>query len=273
MPLNNRSLRILVSIVSIPVIVSICIIGKIPFLIFSLIIGMVSFYEFSRMALKKKNYVNNILGLFFTLIIIINSYSEFVSLKILFLIISVFLFGAELFREKNSSINNIGSTLVGLFYIGLFTASLVRIREFYAGDDLLYSQSGFIIVSAMVAIWVCDSAAYFFGTAFGKHKLFPRVSPNKSWEGTLAGFVFAVIAMAAAKIIILDFFSWLDIIIIGVIIGSMGQIGDLIESMLKRDAGVKDSSAIIPGHGGVFDRFDSLFFTAPIIYIYMYLFF
>ena len=125
----------------------------------------------------------------------------------------------------------------------------------------------------MFSIWACDTAAYFIGSAIGKHKLFPRVSPNKSWEGSIAGFIFAVAAFYVSKILMLDFINLTDAIILGVIVGTVGQLGDLIESLLKRDAEVKDSSSLIPGHGGVFDRFDSLLLTAPIVYIYMTLFF
>jgi phosphatidate cytidylyltransferase len=97
----------------------------------------------------------------------------------------------------------------------------------------------------------------------------PRVSPNKSWEGAVAGFVFAVSGMIAARELVLDFLTMRDAVAIGFIVGLFGQIGDLIESLLKRDTHVKDSSSIIPGHGGILDRFDSLLFTAPIVYLYL----
>ena len=139
-------------------------------------------------------------------------------------------------------------------------------------DLKFHKRKRLLIISIFAAIWICDSAAYYIGTAFGKHKLFVRVSPKKSWEGAIAGFVFAILAMIASKIIVLDFLSWNSTIGIGIIIGVLGQIGDLIESLFKRDSGVKDSSNLIPGHGGIFDRFDSLIFTAPLILILLILF-
>jgi phosphatidate cytidylyltransferase len=129
-----------------------------------------------------------------------------------------------------------------------------------------------LIIAIFASIWVCDSAAYFIGSAVGKHKLFPRVSPNKSWEGAIAGFIFAVITLIAAHTLLLDEISMVDAVIIGIIVGVFGQFGDLIESLVKRDAGVKDSSSIIPGHGGIFDRFDSILFSAPCIFLYIHLF-
>ena len=137
-----------------------------------------------------------------------------------------------------------------------FSSILPEIGQ--AAIDHVYRWGGYTVISIFVMIWICDSAAYYAGSAFGKHKLFPRVSPNKSWEGTFFGFIFAVITAVAAKYIVLDYLPLGSAVIIGVIVGSVGQLGDLIESLLKRDAGVKDSSQFIPGHGGVLDRFDSL---------------
>ena len=175
----------------------------------------------------------------------------------------------ELFRNKESAISNLGITLLGIFYIGFFSAALVDLREFYNDSAFTYFQGGYLIISILISIWICDSAAYFIGIAFGKHKLMPRISPNKSWEGAIAGFIFSVITMIAAKALFLEFLEWRDTIAIGIIVGIIGQFGDLIESMIKRDSRVKDSSSIIPGHGGILDRFDSLLFTAPAVYLYL----
>ena len=175
----------------------------------------------------------------------------------------------ELFRNKGSVVKNLGATVLGIIYIGLFSSALIAIREFYPNVNELYPRGGFVIISMLAAIWVCDSAAFFGGTALGKHKLFPRISPNKSWEGALLGFLFAILTMLLAKLIVLDFLSWTNVIVLGIIIGIIGQLGDLVESSIKRDAGIKDSSSIIPGHGGIFDRFDSLLFSAPAIWLYL----
>jgi phosphatidate cytidylyltransferase len=104
---------------------------------------------------------------------------------------------------------------------------------------------------------------------FGKHRLFERVSPKKSWEGAVFGFIFSVLTMITAKMLVLDYLSYQHAIVLGLLIGVFGQLGDLIESRFKRDAGVKDSSSLIPGHGGVYDRFDSLVYISPIVYLYI----
>jgi phosphatidate cytidylyltransferase len=200
----------------------------------------------------------------------------------LFLFLTIVMI-VELFRNKGSVFLNAGFTIFGVMYVGIFLASLTGIRELFgaefpyhlamqyvpatspASDESLhsvtYTWGGLTIISIFVSIWMCDTMAYFGGLSMGKHKLFPRVSPNKSWEGAVWGFVGAVLTMIIFQIYFLPYLKLHQAVIIGVIIGVFGQIGDLIESLLKRDADVKDSSSLIPGHGGVFDRFDSLIFV------------
>lgn len=270
--MSNRITRVIVAILAIPFLLGLAYLGEIPFLIFALVVGLVSLYEFSTMLKNKNVFVCNLVGFISVALIILNAYFHLFKLDTFLLLAIPLLLLIELFRNKLSAINNISGTLLGIFYIGFFSSALIGIREFYIDDQLNYSNGGFIIISILITLWMTDSAAYFIGTALGKHKLFPRVSPNKSWEGAIAGFAFAIITLAVLKFVLLDFLDWVDIIAFGIIIGIFGQLGDLIESLIKRDAGVKDSSNIIPGHGGIFDRFDSLLFSAPIIYLYLLLF-
>lgn len=267
--LNNLSARVIIALIGIPLIAVVSLLGKIPFLIFVLAIGLISYLEYSRMLRNKKIYTNKIIGTVSVALIIINEYKNFIEYHILFLCITVLLLLFELFRNKESASANLGSTLLGIFYIGFFSAAIIDLREFYKESVFTYNQGGYLMISILASIWICDSAAYFIGTAYGRHKLMPRVSPNKSWEGAIAGFVFAIIGMIAAREVVLEFMELQNAILIGFIIGTFGQIGDLIESLLKRDAHVKDSSSIIPGHGGILDRFDSLLFTAPVVYLYL----
>ncbi len=195
----------------------------------------------------------------------------------------------ELFRNKGSAILNLGTTFLGIVYIPLFFGTLVGLRQTFipsdfpvyryfpqaAGicDPMVVSQidrwGGYTIIAVLATIWICDTAAFQAGMAAGKHKLFPRVSPNKSWEGAVAGFIAAIVTALAARALVLQYLPLSGAIIIGVIVGVIGQLGDLAESLLKRDAGVKDSSAILPGHGGIFDRFDSLLLVSPCVYLYI----
>lgn len=269
MAIGNTAVRILVSVFAIPALVLLSFLGGVYFLSFVLIISGISFYEFSVMAKLKDAKVNINLGLIAVIFLIINQYRFFFSQYNFLIAFFVVLLVFELFRNNGSAIQNIGATLLSVFYMGIFGSTLVGVREIYPNINELYNNGGYLIISIFATIWICDSAAFFGGTALGKHKLFPRVSPKKSWEGAIFGFVFAILAMILAKYLVLNFLSLKNALVIGFIIGTFGQIGDLAESLLKRDAGLKDSSHLIPGHGGIFDRFDSLLFSSPIIYLYL----
>lgn len=269
MVVGNTAQRVIVAIITIPLIIALCYFGKIYFFLFTAGIGLISYYEFHLLAKNKGAFTNLLIGLIAVLCILIGSYNHVTNYYSWFIIIVLVVTLYELFRNIGSAINNIGATLFGIMYIGMFTSTLISIREKYSAPGNLYEQGGYIIIALLASIWLCDSAAFFIGIRFGKHKLFPRISPKKSWEGAIAGFVFSVLTMIVAKFFVLDFFQWTTIIALGIIVGIVGQIGDLVESMLKRDAGVKDSSALIPGHGGIFDRFDSLLYTAPVIFLYL----
>jgi len=213
----------------------------------------------------------------------------FSQLQFLLVVLLVFLLAVlliELFRQKGSAILNASTTVAGVCIISLFFGTLIHVRELfpfgfpvhkffptsYAGDAelaLISRWGGYTIVSIFASIWMCDTFAYFGGSTFGRHKLFERVSPNKSWEGAVFGFAAALLTMMVARATVLDYLRVQDALVIGAIVGIFGQLGDLVESRFKRDAGVKDSSAIIPGHGGVYDRFDSLVFVAPLVYLYI----
>lgn len=262
---NNTLKRVVVSVIFIPGILYISYFGKIPFLLFVLAIGMVSFFEFMKFSQLKKNSPQIAIGILSVGTIILNKSLNFIEYYDLLLAIVVVLSLSELFRNKGSAIYNIGVTLLGLLYIGFFTSSILAIRE----NFFIYERGGFLMMAIIITIWVCDSAAFFGGINLGKHKLFPRVSPKKSWEGAIFGFVFSIIAMIVAKYLVLEFLKLEQAIIIGAIVGTVGQMGDLIESLFKRDAGVKDSSNLIPGHGGIFDRFDSLLVASPVIFLYI----
>ena len=211
------------------------------------------------------------------------------SFLILFLVFIPLIIALELFRIKGSAIANIAATIFGVAYVSFFFGALVGLRELFVPSDFpvylhfhipgpsvpddvvatIDRWGSSTVLTVFASIWICDSAAYFAGRAFGRHKLFERVSPNKTWEGAVAGLVFAVAAFVLGKYLVLPYLGLRDAFVCGAIVGVIGQLGDLAESLLKRDAGVKDSSSLIPGHGGVLDRFDSLLFVSPIIYCYL----
>lgn len=195
----------------------------------------------------------------------------------------------ELFRNRPGAIANVAVTLFGAAYLGIFLGSLVGLRELFVPEDFpvyayfggagqvatadaadtLHQWGGATVIALFAAIWICDSAAYFAGRAFGRHLLFERVSPKKTWEGAVAGCCAAIATFLVARALVLPYLPLAGAIVCGAVVGTFGQAGDLAESLLKRDAGVKDSSTLIPGHGGVLDRFDSLMFASPLIFLYL----
>ncbi|HTK82563.1 MAG TPA: phosphatidate cytidylyltransferase [Bacteroidota bacterium] len=305
--------RILTAVVAIPIIIAICMAGDLYFFLFVAAASALALHEFYGLAKAKGGNPQATLGIFVGFLVNLSFYhlklQAFIvgaflksgvaipypsQTQLLFMIIilgSCLIGIVELFRDKGSAITNVSTTLFGILYVSLFFGTFVGLRELFTSQDpvvyrlfvtqlgisdpdRIYRFGGFMVISLFAMIWICDSAAFHAGTAMGKHKLFPRVSPNKSWEGAIFGFIFAIAAACAAKYLVLDFLPLGAAIIVGIIVGTIGQIGDLFESLLKRDAGVKDSGTLIPGHGGALDRFDSLLLVAPLVYYYIdYVFF
>ncbi len=172
----------------------------------------------------------------------------------------------ELFSDKENSGQNISATMAGILFVPILLGTAIDIRQF---DSLMGTQ---LTLALVLSVWACDSAAFIFGTKFGDKKIFPRVSPNKSWVGSIAGLIasLSVFQLFYQQGWLGDYFSMKDAIVFGIITGVFGQIGDFAESLLKRDANVKDSGTLLQGHGGVLDRFDSLIFATPLTYLYIH---
>ena len=151
--------------------------------------------------------------------------------------------------------------LLGLLWAGGLLAVTAALRLFPAG-------AGWLVLACGLA-WGSDSGAYFAGRAFGRHKLYEKVSPNKTWEGAIGGVISATFIAFAVRAILPVDIPVLDLFILAPIGAALGQVGDLAESLLKRSVGVKDSGSIMPGHGGLFDRLDALLFTGPTVFAYL----
>jgi phosphatidate cytidylyltransferase len=267
----NLTRRIVTSVLFLPVLVYIAGEGGIYYLILIEMGIGIGTYEFFGMLEARKLAPYKTLGTFCALLLGLTAYHQsslftYLILTILLLALSI----SELSRCKNEqAINNISATIFGAMYVGWLMSHLVLLRELPFAMDQPYSSGTGYALLPFVLTWSCDSVAYFFGTKFGKHKLMPRISPGKSWEGAVAGGCAAVIAAFVYQQWYAHFLSWFDCVVLGAFTGVLAQVGDLVESLLKRDAEVKDVSATIPGHGGVLDRFDSLLFTAPMMYYYL----
>lgn len=174
----------------------------------------------------------------------------------------LFLYIATLYRRTAHPIQDLVFSLFGLLYVVVPFLFFIALG-FVQGDFNGYIPLGFLIL-----LWTNDTGAYLTGRSMGKHKLFERISPNKTWEGFIGGVLLAMVGggILSHCFEIFPLWCWLSI---GFIIGVFGTLGDLVESMLKRNMGVKDSGSLLPGHGGLLDRFDGLLMAAPLVYLFL----
>lgn len=265
--------------------------SSLSFAILFLLVMLASLHEFYSMLVRAKIHAQVVYGMLIAAMFYVFSFLNavgFIPIQFIFLffpLISV-IYLTELFRRENRPIHNIAFTLLGLSYIAL-PFSLMNYIVFHSGDQMVgTSREGMDIVNfifqpeveikyhfqILLGIffinWMNDSGAYFTGVPFGKHKLFKRISPKKSWEGFLGGAFFAMVTgvLLARFFHVLALQDWIAIAVIVVIFSTLG---DLVESMLKRYLGLKDSGNILPGHGGMLDRFDGVIFSTPIIFAYL----
>ncbi len=268
---NNNSSRVLVNVVGVPSLLSIIYLGDtliIP--IFSIFLSIIIFLAAKEIKplVEPRGGDPSILTLILFLIILQScrlfgldiqriSYSLFVSLLSFAMIV-------EIFRAKKSPLFNISIITFSFIWLGFMLGSLSELRN-------LPGDIGFkVTLAVFVSVWICDSAAFIFGKKFGEKNILPKVSPNKTWIGTISGAFSSIIFLII--LYQLNYFpliiSFYDVIVIALITGVLGQFGDWTESLLKREADIKDTSNILMGHGGILDRFDSLIFASPAVFMY-----
>jgi len=158
------------------------------------------------------------------------------------------------------------------FFAQFYCAGLLSILNFIVFDPATKQYFHAFVLLIFIFVWINDTFAYLTGITFGKHPLFQRISPKKSWEGFLGGFMFVVLSSLAIAYYFPEIINWRHSLTLGILTVIFSTYGDLVESLLKRTRGVKDSGTFLPGHGGFLDRFDSIILTAPAVFIYMELF-
>jgi phosphatidate cytidylyltransferase len=173
-------------------------------------------------------------------------------------------------EEMNKALASASATAFGVVYVALLASFLIGVRMLSdsAKPATVSHLSSKLLTMFFAMVMMTDTGAYYTGRLIGRHKLAPRVSPGKTIEGAVGGFVMAVVTGFLCKLIFFPEIPLAHALVLGAAIGAIGQIGDLAESMLKRGAGVKDSGNLLPGHGGMLDRIDSILFCAPILYYY-----
>ena len=254
--------------------VTMAVLNKFFFILFVLALTIGGLYEFFYLIKKKGIPIYSYIGIFIGVLIPASIYTRFALTKnweLLFIVLALLLILLLQFgrRDNSNAIVGISTTLFGVLYVSWFFSFLVKIRfQLLPNSDIAgIKLLAFIILVTKFG----DIGALLVGSRFGKHPLIPRISPNKSIEGSLGSFAFSMFAAVLAKSFLpaeLKFPLW-HVILIGAFFGGIGQLGDLSESLIKRDCNVKDSGKLLPGMGGVLDVIDSLLFTAPAFYLYM----
>ncbi len=248
--------------------------------LFALITGL-SIWEYCGLVNQKEDvtinrFIATVAGVYFFLAVAAfrTGYATNFVIFVPYLLTIVYLFISELYTGNKDAINDWAYTMLSQMYIALpFSMINILAFEHSAFDGQLHFDT-LLPLSIFIFLWTNDTGAYCSGSLFGKHKLFPRVSPGKSWEGSIGGGIFVIIAALVIGYIAndgeahrLSIAGWVGL---GLVVVFFGTWGDLVESLFKRTLGVKDSGNLLPGHGGMLDRFDSSLMAIPAAVIYLY---
>ncbi len=263
--------RILTALIAVPAILALTYFGGFWFLFLVLAISLVALNEFYNLVKQKGFNPYYTVGNLFSALLLISTFfsgnSYLWERNIIFILTSAVIVSfctAVFIRRRSQATANVSLTLLGVVFVGLLFSYLILIRSLTLHGKYLFML--------MVVLWVSDTLAYFIGKTIGRHQLSQYISPKKTIEGAVAGLFGAILSTVAFYYLIepnSGFEMLKHYLILGFFAGVLGQMSDLSESLIKRDVGAKDSSNIVPGHGGVLDRMDSFIFSAPFFYYYL----
>jgi len=277
--MKNFIIRTITGIIFVAAIVASFLRPEAMVLLFSIVTGL-TIWEFTGLVNQRADvtvnrFISTVAGvyLFYAMTYYCSDIYAGVAKSVVFipyLVTIVYLLVAELYLKQQDPIQDWAYTMLTQMYIAL-PFSLLNVLAFNATNNGLVAFNPILPLSVFVFLWVNDSGAYCVGSLIGKHKIFPRISPAKSWEGSIGGAVFVLAAAYAISYFIdqnmLTMPEWLGL---GLVVVVFGTWGDLVESLFKRTLGIKDSGDILPGHGGMLDRFDSSLLAIPAAVIYLY---
>ncbi|MBN1634647.1 MAG: phosphatidate cytidylyltransferase [Ignavibacteria bacterium] len=258
--MSNLLKRILVSIIAIPVLILLIYLGGFYFLALCILIQSLCLYEFFSLFDKSGYKPFKFFPVILSVAVFFMIFFEYPHALLVSVVFLLIILSSEIFRTAGRNPVNVFINVSGFIYITVPFLILFKLDSEYR-----------FVIYLMMMIWMNDIAAYFTGKYFGRHKL-TSISPNKTVEGSVAGIIFTILISIVFFIFNRDLINISDAVVLGVLTATAGQAGDIFESLLKRYNNVKDSSSIIPGHGGVLDRFDSLIFSAPLMYVYINIF-
>lgn len=265
--MSNFWKRALSGLLFVAVLTGCIFIHPICFFVLFFIVNITALLEFSRMSKQLGAHINLPLCLICGSLMFTSAFLHttlgYRQGYILFFFLTFFISIFELYRKKSVGIKNIAFSYYALLYITLPFTLLTYFPYMVSGEWMPE-----IVFMPFLLVWINDTFAYLFGVRFGKHRLFPRISPKKSWEGAIGGGI-VTIATGLAIAPHIEGLTIVDSAIISCIVVVFAVYGDLIESMFKRSIEIKDSGKFLPGHGGILDRFDAVIFTIPAIFVYL----
>lgn len=277
--MSNLIQRLITSFVGVPFILLVSYLDEVVFLFFIsilIVLGIIEYFELIKNHEKKPNFSIVLLG---SLLIVAGAFIHPVVFMTLFTLVVIVIVASNLSSDNISNFAQVtGSSIFPVVYFGWFMSHGILIRNIGLDENAVKLLDGlrdpgfFFLVIVYGCTFINDTGAFFIGKKFGKNKLSSTISPGKTVEGTIGGVLLSVVSALLINNFFSDPLSWQWCVIYGLLIGITAIFGDLIESALKRGASVKDSGGIVPGHGGILDRFDSFFFVFPVAYYLTLLF-
>lgn len=278
--LTNMTVRAFTGVLFVTIMVT-CFFQPVAMVFLFALITCLSLWEYSGLVnniedVTINRFISTVAGVYlFLAISAINS--GFVQTNAVFmpyLLTIIYLFVSELYTKNKNAVHDLSCTMLGQMYVAL-PLSIINVLAFRTATDGNIHFYYLLPLSVFIFLWTSDTGAYCVGSLFGKHKLFPRISPAKSWEGSIGGGVLVLVAAFLVSLLDqnhgnlsgLNTLQWLGL---GLVVTVFGTWGDLVESLIKRTLGIKDSGTILPGHGGMLDRFDSSLLAIPASAVYIY---
>ena len=278
--LTNMTVRAFTGVLFVTIMVT-CFFQPVAMVFLFALITCLSLWEYSGLVnniedVTINRFISTVAGVYlFLAISAVNS--GFVQTNAVFmpyLLTIIYLFVSELYTKNKNAVHDLSYTMLGQMYVAL-PLSMINVLAFRTATDGNIHFYYLLPLSVFIFLWTNDTGAYCVGSLFGKHKLFPRISPAKSWEGSIGGGVLVLVAAFLVSLLDqnhgnlsgLNTLQWLGL---GLVVTVFGTWGDLVESLIKRTLGIKDSGPILPGHGGMLDRFDSSLLAIPASAVYIY---
>ncbi len=288
MALGNLAQRFLVAVVAVPILLGILYVQRPePTWALIFIASLLAMHEFFAMTLPAEDrkgalVLGGIACLAFywldtpTLTLYLSSLPTWIggfamsggTIALIFAVVVPMLYYLFYFREIPTVAQRTTATVRGIVYAGFLTTFLAKLKVLEL-TGLTPPGRGYLVLIVLLIAWLADTGGYFAGRFLGKSKLYESVSPKKTWAGAWGGIAGSIAGVAILKLAFATYLTWLDVLLLAIPGGMLGQMGDLAESLIKRSTGVKDSGALLPGHGGILDRIDAVLFIAPYVYVYM----